>query len=316
MVVGDIMLDRYVWGSTSRVSEEAPVLVVDVDKKDERLGGAGNVVNNLLNLGVKVSLAGVVGADFYGEKIRYRLKEQGVDDSLVITDSDRPTTTKKRVIVRGQQVVRIDSEKRNDINKGIEDRLKNDISNSIQEYDAVVVSDYAKGVMTPGMLSFFAKEIESKGLGFNSCPVILDPKPSNKMYYQGFNIIKPNKREAELIADMKISDRISALEAAKKIKEMLHVDAVLLSLGADGLLLYSDDYPNGFFSDTYARKVFDVSGAGDALVASFVAAIVSGASPDMAVSLANLSAAYVVSEVGTIPVDRHGLELEIKHHYE
>lgn len=315
LVVGDIMLDRYVWGDSSRVSEESPVLVVEVDKKDERLGGAGNVVNNLVNLGCQVSLAGVVGADFYGEKVVDRLKRMQVDASGVLVSTERPTTTKKRVIARGQQVLRIDEENRAPIGAKVEERMKNYIAQNFESYSAVIVSDYAKGVLTPGMLDFFYGLRKKHNCTFNHKPIMVDPKPANRNYYRGLNIVKPNRKEAESIADFKINDLDQALKAAKIIQERLSVDSVLLSLGGDGLLFYNSDYPQGVHSSTLARKVFDVSGAGDAVVSCFTTAVANGFSVELAMAFANFAAAYVVSEVGTIALDLDILQNELDYYY-
>ena len=303
LVVGDLMLDRYVWGTADRVSEESPVLVVDVQKKDYRLGGAGNVVSNLVNLGTKVSLASVVGKDFYGEQLSERLTDLNVNQDAVLLDESRPTTTKKRVIARGQQLVRIDYEDKSPISNDLEEQLIEKIKSEAGNYDAVIVSDYAKGVMTPGLLGFFAGKIKEDTFGLKKCPVVLDPKPSNQEYYRGFNVMKPNRSEAQALTGIRIIDRESALAAAKMISSRYKVDLVLLSLGADGLLLYTGEHPEGILSATQAQKVYDVSGAGDALVSTFTACIAAGVDYAAAGDFANLAASYVVSEVGTVPVN-------------
>jgi rfaE bifunctional protein kinase chain/domain len=312
LVVGDIMLDKYVWGETDRVSEEAPVMIIDVKRQDDRLGGAGNVVNNLLNLGAQVSLAGVIGADFEGEIVRNKLENLKVDDAAVIIDPDRPTTTKERVVARGQQVLRIDYEVRKQVSDTVRKKIISIITDRFEEFDAIIVSDYAKGVINPELMQLFS-ELKAQGkLSLKSRPLMVDPKPSNRSLYKGVNILKPNRKEAENISGMQIRDRQSALAAGKKIRAELNLDMLLLSLGADGLLVLDDENPNGLFSDTLARKVFDVSGAGDAVVSAFTLAICAGQSKERAADLANLSAADVVSQVGTVPVTLAGINEQLE----
>ena len=308
------MLDKYVWGDTDRVSEEAPVMIIDVNRQDDRLGGAGNVVNNLLNLGARVSLAGVIGADFEGELVRSRLESLKVNNSAVLVDSDRPTTTKKRVVARGQQVLRIDYEVRKSISENIRKKLLADISARFDEFDAIVVSDYAKGVVTPDLMQLFADYKKQGKISLSKRPLMVDPKPSNRSLYKGVNILKPNRKEAENISGIIIRDRASALQAGIKIRQELQLDLLLLSLGSDGLLVLDDENPQGIFSDTLARKVFDVSGAGDAVVAAFTLAIASGNTKDRAADLANLSAADVVSQVGTVPVTLEGINEQLDYY--
>lgn len=309
LVVGDIMLDRYVWGDADRVSPEAPVLIVDVNKKDERMGGAGNVVANLLNLGVKVSLCGVVGDDYYGNKIISRLEDLGVDATGVIKDKDRPTSTKKRVIASNQQIVRIDNEDRTAISESVQDEMISAMASKIDDVSAVIVSDYGKGAYTKKLSEYFSNNADK--ISLKKCPIIVDPKPNNKLLYKGASIIKPNRKEAEEMTGVDIVDNESAIKAGRIIKKELGVELVLMSLGSKGLMILSEEHPEGLYSDTLARKVFDVSGAGDTVVSAFTSAYISSRDELLSGDLANICAAVVVSEVGTAPVDYNSLLEEI-----
>ena len=311
LVIGDIMLDRYVWGEADRVSAEAPVLVVDVKKKDERLGGAGNVVDNLLSLGVKVNICAVVGDDYYGNKIITRLENSNVNTDGILRDSSRQTSTKKRVVARGQQVVRIDNEDKHPISPEIEEQLIRVINSKIESVQGIIVSDYGKGLYTKSLSDYFLGLVESKKINLRNKPLVVDPKPQNKNLYKNFSVIKPNRKEAEEISGCKIVDPNSALKAARIIKNTYNVELVLISLGADGLLVLSEEHPEGYYSDTLARKVFDVSGAGDTLVSAFTAGIITKCPQILAADLANICCAVVVSEVGTVPVNYQSLISEI-----
>lgn len=309
LVIGDIMLDRYIWGDVSRISPEAPVPVVAVSKTEDRLGGAGNVVRNLVELGVQVNVCGLIGDDKEGDLAKELFRRDGVGVDGVIVDSDRPTTTKTRVVAQAQQVVRIDGEKSGTGVPAIQERFVSFIDDIISEYDAVIISDYGKGVISRPVMQKF-DEIRTERPEGSSRPIIaLDPHPVNYGIYKGVDIIKPNKVESETAAGMLIPDREAAFKACNILKEKWNCDSLMITLGGKGMVISSS--ADEIALDAVAREVFDVSGAGDTVISTYVPGIAAGASLWHAGTLANIAAGIVVSEVGTAPIKKEQLEEEI-----
>ena len=298
LVIGDYMLDRYLWGSVERISPEAPVPVVQVQNEEIRLGGAGNVVRNLRNLGVSVDVCGIIGDDEQGKGISRLLKENQVDSQGLFVDSARPTVAKTRILAgrHHQQILRIDREKISPLT----DKLINDLNIYLQKkidfIDAIIISDYGKGVVNENLLAL---------IGSTKKIALVDPHPRNYQIYRNLKIVKPNRREAELASGVSIENPESALKAAQILKTRWGCQMVIITLGKDGMLIYSDTLQ--IFRDTHALSVFDVSGAGDTVTAVFTAALAVGASPKLAGDLANIAAGIVVGEIGTAAIEKDRL---------
>jgi rfaE bifunctional protein kinase chain/domain len=295
LVAGDIMLDQFVWGEVSRISPEAPVPVVEVQKETMLLGGAANVANNLRALGSPVILGGVVGKDAMGENLRGLARSRGIDTTAVV-DGTRPTTIKTRIIARGQQVVRVDRESNNSLNDSSIKALIEAFEKLAPGIDGIIVSDYAKGVVAVRFMDELRKISSERGI-----PFLVDPKPANSYLYHGVTLVTPNRQEAEAMSGLEIKDTESLSQAAQKIQGRLGTDAVLITLGLHGMALWQRE--NGLFSvPTMAREVFDVTGAGDTVVAAMALGIVNGLSFPEAAYLANIAAGVVVGKIGTATV--------------
>ncbi len=300
VVLGDVMLDEFIWGRVRRISPEAPVPVVEVDRQTLALGGAGNVTSNLVALGAAPTPIGVVGNDSDAERLRAAFHDVGVNTDGLVIDADRPTTIKTRVIAHSQQVVRADRESRAAINAEIEERLLNIFRGELDAADAVVVSDYGKGLLTPGLLSGALTAARERGL-----TVCLDPKMRNFVHYQPVTVITPNNQEAAEAAGIAIEDEQSLTEAGRKLLASIECRAVLVTRGEEGMTLFTEDGVTHI--PTVAREVYDVTGAGDTVIATLALAIASGASLEEAAVLANHAAGVVVAKVGTASVTREEL---------
>lgn len=316
LVVGDIMLDRYLWGKVHRISPEAPVPVVDLTKVENRLGGAGLVVRNLVQLGATVNVCGYVGNDEEGNIALELLSQDGANIDLVLQDRTRPTILKTRVIAGTQQLVRIDREEIG-YQKMMAQGLAAVVESQLESHDAVIVSDYGKGVITEQILGKLKAGRASGQLGLNTRPVILDPHPLNfKLYNEiGFSVAKPNRLEAEAATGVKIKTTEDALRVAHELQERWHLELSMVTLGEDGLVIYHKDWSEPIFLEAEALSVYDVSGAGDAVTAMFGAVLSTGAGPLAAGYLANVAAGLVVSEVGTVAVDKTKLKRELETHF-
>lgn len=300
VVLGDVMLDEFIWGRVRRISPEAPVPVVEVDRQTLALGGAGNVTSNLVALGASPTPIGVVGSDSDAERLRSAFRDVGVNTDGLVIDADRPTTIKTRVIAHSQQVVRADRESRAAINAEIEERLLNIFRGELDAADAVVVSDYGKGLLTPALLSSALGAARERGL-----TVCLDPKMRNFVHYQPVTVITPNNQEAAEASGIAIDDEQSLTEAGRKLLASIECRAVLVTRGEEGMTLFTDDGVTHI--PTVAREVYDVTGAGDTVIATLALAIASGASLEEAAVLANHAAGVVVAKVGTASVTREEL---------
>ncbi|NPA93906.1 MAG: D-glycero-beta-D-manno-heptose-7-phosphate kinase [Thermodesulfobacteria bacterium] len=302
VVVGDVMLDQFVWGEVSRISPEAPVPVVEVEKESFLLGGAANVANNLRSLEAIPVLSGVVGTDAFGATIFQICKEKGIDTSALEQDATRPTTLKTRIVARGQQVVRVDREKNGPISESTVQNLKEKLAKAFQECNCIVISDYNKGVICKPVMDFivgFAKK--------NNIPTLVDPKPVNSSLYKGATVLTPNKKEAEDMASMPINSDKEIEEAALSISEALELEILLITRGPEGMALWQKG--KGLFTiPTMAREVFDVTGAGDTVISLMALGLASDLTPCEAAFLANLAAGIVVGKVGTATVSRNELK--------
>lgn len=306
LVVGDLLLDRYTWGKVERISPEAPVPVVQVVRMEDRLGGAGNVVRNLVNIGVKVSVAGLIGDDSDGRIMLDLFDDIGAEYSGVVVDSSRPTVLKSRVIAATQQVVRIDREVLDVARPEISKKLAEFVRERIGAARAVILSDYGKSAVTSDVLSVLTKGYETGELGLDSRPLFVDPHPRNYDNYRRMSVAKPNRKEAEAASGRVIKSVEDAFEAAGMLLKKWGADIMVITLGEGGMVVRRAGSADGLHLETMAREVFDVSGAGDTVTAVYTAALAVGAGPINAGILANIAAGIVVSEVGTaaIKLDR------------
>jgi D-beta-D-heptose 7-phosphate kinase/D-beta-D-heptose 1-phosphate adenosyltransferase len=305
LVAGDFMLDEYLWGEVERISPEAPVAVVDVRRESRTLGGAGNVVNNLVALGAQVEVLGLVGDDPAAEVLRSELSRLGVGVAGLMTDRERRTSRKTRVMGESQQMVRIDRETRAPAPPALVAAARDYLRAGLAGVQAVVLSDYAKGVLTPALLH----EIISQGKA-RRLPVVVDPKGRDYAAYAGATLLTPNRKEAELAVGRPLTRREDLLKAGARLREKLALEHLLITLGPEGMLLFLKDGA-AVHLPTQAREVFDVSGAGDTVSALMALGLASFKDPVLAAKLANLAAGVVVGKVGTAPVFRAELEREL-----
>lgn len=302
LVVGDLMLDCYVWGSVSRISPEAPIPVVDVTREDAKPGGAANVILNLVSLGAKVFAAGVIGMDDNAGKLMACLKKDNVNTSAVLTDGARPTTVKTRVIAHNQQVVRIDKEHKSDISSKTAKAIIAKIEKEIKNVDAVIFSDYDKGLLTRELVDGIMAAAGDK-------IVTVDPKPSNMEIFKNATLISPNKKEASEAAGMAIVTEDDVLEASRILKDITDSKAILITRGEEGMSLFKDG--SIITIPTVAREVFDVTGAGDTVISVVTLALAAGASFENACILSNIAAGRVVAEVGVVTISPGELEAAV-----
>jgi D-beta-D-heptose 7-phosphate kinase/D-beta-D-heptose 1-phosphate adenosyltransferase len=312
LVVGDLMLDEYVWGSVERVSPEAPVQVLDWVSHHDGLGGAANVAQNLVALGCEVWLAGVVGDDDKGARLRHILAEQGAHVDDVLTDAQRPTTTKLRVMAGSQQILRIDREFRHRLSDELQQTLIERIAARLPQVDGVICSDYAKGVLTREVLSATRRNAQTHGR-----QVLADPKGTDYTRYLGFDIVTPNRKELEAAAGIGAVTDDEIVHAGTKVLNEIRGAALLVTRGKDGMSLLRSERPPVHIP-TAAREVFDVTGAGDTVIAAFAMALFRGADMEAAAQLANRAAGLEVAKLGAAPVGYRELaqELEGGPHYE
>lgn len=306
LVAGDLMMDTYMWGKSERISPEAPVPVVHVTSVENNPGGAANVALNLASLGADTSVVGVVGDDSEGIVLKDLLKEKGIGTDGIISDADRPTTVKARVIAQGHQVVRTDREVTWVLTDEIEAKVMESVSSQISEFDAVILQDYNKG--------FFGKDSLNEVLdiiGNAKVPVYVDPKKDNFFDFMKVRLFKPNLSEFEsALSAGYTSDQFEA--HGQKLREKLKAEIVMVTRSEKGVSLFTEDGLQTI--PTKARKVHDVSGAGDTVIAAFTLADVSKASLEEAAALANLAAGRVCEEVGVVPVTMDMLSDIYSHH--
>ncbi len=293
LVVGDLILDEYIWGSVHRISPEAPVPVLESKSENLALGGAANVANNLVALGCEVYLVGGVGDDEKGEKLVELIKSRSIHTDGIYRFEHRPTTSKVRVIAHNQQILRIDKEDNRPISEATEKKFIKFINDTLPEMDGVICSDYHKGILTEeitGALSKRAAKLKK--------PVVVDPKGTDFSKYKGATVITPNRHELERVAPIKINSDEDMERAAEYLMTLTKSQAVLVTLGKDGMVLYPKN-EKPFKISTVAREVFDVTGAGDTVISVFGMSLFSGFSLEEAAWLSNMAAGIVVGKVGT-----------------
>lgn len=294
-VVGDLMLDDYIYGTVERISPEAPVPVVTVKEEKFVLGGAANVVNNLASLGAKTICFGVIGNDANGERLLGAFADKKIDVSGLIRDKERTTIVKRRIIGSNQQLLRIDWEDITPISTFLEYALLRNIESKIDELDAVILSDYDKGVLTPMVAKEIVRMCRDRGK-----IVTVDPKPKNAMNYYGATSMTPNRKEAKECLGMERATNME--EVGKELKEKLKLDNLLLTRSEEGISLFIEDKIVNI--PTFAKEVYDVTGAGDTVISVFTLAAASGVSWHEAAKIANTAAGVVVGKMGTSTVTK------------
>ena len=293
LVVGDLMLDEYLWGNTERISPEAPVPVLDVGRDDLRLGGAGNVVNNLRVLGAQVALASVLGEDQDGALIAERLQRAQVDINALIYDQSRITSRKTRILAGNQQMLRIDRESRQGLPEAIEQQLLDKMAEKISGADVVYLSDYGKGVLSDKII----REIINAAQGAD-VPVVVDPKGEDYTRYRGATLLTPNRKEASLATGIDIHDQEGLCAAGNAILDVAQLQALVLTRSEQGMSVFQPG-KEPVHMPTRGREVYDVSGAGDTVLAMVGLGLAAGFSIEQAAFMANIAAGVVVGKVGT-----------------
>jgi D-beta-D-heptose 7-phosphate kinase/D-beta-D-heptose 1-phosphate adenosyltransferase len=304
LVVGDVMLDRYVWGDAERISQEAPVILLHADKREERLGGASSVATMLRALGARVSLVGVVGDDHDGGRIRQILGDLTIEHEAVLVDGDRPSTVKERYIGRAQhrhpqQMIRVDYERRDPLSAELEDRLCHAVGHHIRKADVVLISDYDKGVCTPRLLEKVIAEARARGVRTLADPI----RGKDYRKYRGCSTMTPNRLEAGLATGRVLNANAEALEAAAQLLTSLDLEAGIVTLDKDGMALAHCDGRRQIFP-TRPRQVYDITGAGDMVLSVLGMALAAGADYEPAIRLANIAGGLEVEKIGVAIVTR------------
>lgn len=306
LVIGDLILDEFIWGKVSRISPEAPVPVVWVKDESFMPGGASNVANNINSLGGKAYLVGVVGSDERAAILKGELEHKGVNIDGIISDPERPTILKTRVIAHQQQVVRIDREKVDPLKNGLMKKIAGFITDVIDEMDGLIVEDYGKGLITPKLLDKIVPLAKKK-----KKVIAVDPKVEHFSYYRGITLITPNSAEASRAAGFDIKDRKTLKRAGAELLKRLKARIVLVTLGEDGMMVFEQGRAPKKI-ETVAQEVFDVSGAGDTVISTYTLSLVSGANAIQASHIANCAAGIVVGKIGIAVVSRDEVIARIK----
>jgi D-glycero-beta-D-manno-heptose-7-phosphate kinase len=304
LTLGDVMLDEYVWGEVQRISPEAPVPVVQVQRRTHVPGGAANAAAGVAALGGRALLGGVVGADAHAERLREAVREKGLETDGLVVDPSRPTTTKTRVIAHSQQVVRTDAEDRSPLPRDVEATLLEWAAEHVPQVASVVLSDYAKGVVSPSL----ARRVIELGRTHGK-PVVVDPKGTDYAKYSGATVMTPNAHDAGRAANVHVEAYEDLLEVARRLADVCDDTALLVTRGAAGMTLLTSDGPVDIAAE--AHEVYDVTGAGDTVVAVLAVALGAGMPLEEAVRLANAAAGLVVGKVGTATVTLEELEARL-----
>jgi rfaE bifunctional protein kinase chain/domain len=305
-VVGDMMLDGYLWGDVNRISPEAPVPIVEIEKEFFRFGGAANVVLNISKLGGNPIPFGLLGDDENASIFKSLIDASNVDGQYLITDPSRPTTTKTRVISSDQQIVRIDKESKTKISSKLEKKLFESIKSNIKNIDAIILEDYNKGVLTKSLIT----KIIQLATDENKI-ITVDPKFENFFNYKNVTVFKPNLKETEDSFGIKLDSQEEIEEIGFKLLERINSKYILLTLGADGMAIFEQDKKMETIP-TKARKVLDVSGAGDTVISTLTMSLLAGASMLEATYLANFAGGIVCEEAGVVPIELNKLFNHLK----
>ncbi len=292
MIVGDVMLDRYCWGSVNRISPEAPVPVVNLDRTEVTLGGAANVAANVVGLGAKAWLVGVIGKDAEAELFPKILQEKGISHDNLVELENRPTTVKTRIVAHNQHIVRIDQETTEQLSNEAENKVWSKIIAIFDQANIVIISDYAKGLLTDSLILRLITLGVERGK-----PVLVDPKGKDYAKYRGATLLTPNKREAYQATGIEDIE-----QAGQVLMKTTDLKALLITQGENGMTLFEKN-DKSFKLNALARKVYDVTGAGDTVIATLAVALASGFNLREAAGLANIAAGFVVEKVGTTTID-------------
>jgi len=301
LVIGDLMIDHYLWGSAERISPEAPVQVVDIAKESSVLGGAGNVINNLISLGATVNVASVVGDDEIAKELTIMLKSIGVKTEGLITQEGRKTSKKSRVIAANQQILRYDKESKETISSGSVEKIIKAIEKDLFVTDMIILSDYGKGVISETL----AQEVIALAKK-EKIKVLVDPKGTDYSKYRGAHMLTPNKKEASEATGVEIKDDESLEKALLSLKEQCALERSMITLSEDGIAIYDGEVKR---FPTVAQEVFDVTGAGDTVIASIAFALSAGLSIEETARFSNLAAGVVVGKVGSATVTLDEIEI-------
>jgi D-beta-D-heptose 7-phosphate kinase/D-beta-D-heptose 1-phosphate adenosyltransferase len=293
LVIGDLMLDRYLWGDTARISPEAPVPVVEAREETMRLGGAANVAHNIQALGGEAMLVAVTGADPAGQEVVQLLRERRISAGWLVADRERRTSTKTRVLARNQQVVRIDREDAYEVSGGVLGALLDRAGAALEKATVCVISDYGKGVITRALLQQVLADAARRGV-----PVCVDPKETHFFSYRGVAVITPNLAEAGAAVGRRLRDLPSILAAGRYLCDELECGGVLITRGEQGMTLFRPATAPLHFP-AVATEVFDVTGAGDTVISAYALSLAAGAEAPEATAIANHAAGLVIREVGT-----------------
>lgn len=306
LILGDIMIDEYMIGGVERISPEAPVPVVEIESERVLLGGAANVAANVSALGDEPILIGLVGQDEAAGKLSGLLDQRGISSAYLVTDPSRPTTVKTRVIAHSQQVVRVDRETRAAVTGELEEKIYRCVCDLSTSIGGIIISDYGKGVISRSLLERVVRLCNEKDIF-----VAVDPKDVNFPNYKSVSLITPNHHEAGFAAGHKIVNDADLLEVGQKLLVKLDAKSLLITRGSLGMSLFTRSGEVTHIP-TFAREVFDVTGAGDTVIATFVSAICAGAELAEAAVIANAGAGFTVGEIGTATIDRKQLRLELQ----
>jgi rfaE bifunctional protein kinase chain/domain len=301
MVIGDLMLDRFIYGNVNRISPEAPVPVVKVTNELNKLGGAGNVAQNIKSLGGIPLLVSAVGKDREADTIRGLMHDLEISPDFLVETGKRPTTVKTRILAERQQVVRLDNEKDSPFDSSDIKMISERISSCMNKSDGIIISDYNKGLITPELMNHLKTANKDGKL------ISVDPKPGNFRFYTGVSVITPNLKEAAEMAVIKIYSDDDIIHSAEHIFETLNCESLLITLGERGMALFEGKGKPVQWLPTRAREVFDVTGAGDTVISAFTLAMSVGGSMKLAAELANFAAGIVVGKIGTASVTREEL---------
>lgn len=306
LVIGDLMLDRYIWGQVERISPEAPVPVVRVTRESLHAGGAGNVAANIRSLGGAVLTCGVIGRDQAGRRLQQELNALGTDTTGMLASRTTATTNKTRIIAHNQQVVRLDREQSESLDLRVRSQLHRFVQQQVQDCDVVVVSDYGKGVIDADLLTQLAELRERHGFMY-----VIDPKRRNYAYYRGATLVKPNQEEAGQATGIDIRSEANLHQAGTQLLDLWQAEAILVSRSEAGMSLFKRGAKIQHFPTT-AREIFDVTGAGDTVLATCALALGAGATLEEATILANHAAGIVVGKVGTATVTPNELKAALR----
>jgi len=304
-VLGDLMLDRYIWGSVNRISPEAPVPIIDMGEEQARLGGAANVARNIKTLGGEPFLIGVIGADNSGKQLFEIIRECDFSTDGVVVDGTRPTTVKTRVIAHNQHVVRIDREMKTDVSHIIQSKILDVLRQNMNSLDAIIIEDYNKGVVVKNLI----RQVIALANEHGTC-IAIDPKFNNFFEYKNVTVFKPNRNEVEEALGTRLQTEEDILAAGRVLLQRLEAKNVLLTLGERGMTLFET---GGAISQvsTKAQNVADVSGAGDTVIATLAMALAGGATVREATTLANFAGGIVCGFVGIAPIEKEDLKKRV-----